>query len=316
MTTASDVRRHRVDLRIVRHLVWRVVSRTVATCVRHRVTGLAAEAAFFALLSLPPLIFALAGSIGFFTAHFSHSTVTHLRTAILGFMGQALTPDTVNSVIRPTLDDVLSGGRFDVISVGFILALWSGSRALNVVVDTIGIMYGLGGLRGIVWARALSFLLYVVGMGAGVIGLPLVFAGPDVVADALPARLRVLGDLYWPIVIVSGVGFLALVYRLAVPIRLRWRFSVPGAVFTLASWVIGSQLLRWVLTDVAHDSTSIYGPLAAPIAVLLWLYILAIMILIGAALNAALSEIWPQLELTRAQHRDLENSGEDEAEAT
>jgi membrane protein len=47
-----------------RDTLWRLVVSTVGTCFRQRVTGLAAEAAFFALLSLPPLLFGLAGSIG------------------------------------------------------------------------------------------------------------------------------------------------------------------------------------------------------------------------------------------------------------
>ena len=51
----------------------------------------------------------------------------------------------------------------------------------------------------------------------------------------------------------------------------------------------------------AQGSTSIYGPLAAPIAVLLWLYLLSIAVLIGAALNAAFDQIWPQKELTSAR---------------
>ena len=51
--------------------LWRLVVSTVGTCMRNRVTGLAAEAAFFAVLSLPPLVFALAGSIGYVFAQFS-----------------------------------------------------------------------------------------------------------------------------------------------------------------------------------------------------------------------------------------------------
>ena len=117
--------------------------------MRNRVTGLAAEAAFFAILSLPPLIFALAGSIGYVFAQFSDSQIDEVRNTVLSIAGQALTPQTVDSIIRPTLNEVLDGGgRYDVISIGFILALWSGSRALNVFVDTITIMYGLGGHRG------------------------------------------------------------------------------------------------------------------------------------------------------------------------
>ena len=54
-------------------------------------------------------------------------------------------------------------------------------------------------------------------------------------------------------------------------------------------WGGGSFLLRWVLNASSSSSTSVYGPLAAPIAIMLWLYTLAIAILIGAAFNAAVS---------------------------
>jgi len=289
-----------------RQALWRLVVSTVGTCMRNRVTGLAAEAAFFAVLSLPPLIFALAGSIGYIFAQFSDSQIDEVRETVLSLAGQALTPQTVDSIIKPTLNDVLSGGgRYDVVSIGFILALWSGSRALNVFVDTITIMYGLGGQRGIVRTRALAFLLYVLGMITGVVTIPLVVAGPTLVARWLPDRVSVLNDLYWPTVLVLGVIFLATLYHVSVPVRTAWRYNLPGAVFTMFCWVFGSALLRLVLVATAQGSTSIYGPLAAPIAVLLWLYLLSIAVLIGAALNAAFDQIWPQMELTAARMERL-----------
>ena len=282
--------------------MWRLVVSTVGTCLRNRVTGLAAEAAFFAVLSLPPLIFALAGSIGYVFAQFSDTQIGEVRTTLISFAGQALTPQTVDSIIRPTLNEVLDGGgRYDVVSIGFVLALWSGSRALNVFVDTITIMYGLGGQRGIVPTRALSFLLYVLGMITGVVTIPLVVAGPGLVARWLPEGLAVLNNLYWPIVLLLGVFFLAMLYHVSVPVRTKWRYNLPGAFFTMFCWVFGSALLRLVLVGTAQGSTSIYGPLAAPIAVLLWLYLLSIAVLIGAALNTAFDQIWPQQELTTAR---------------
>ncbi len=285
----------------LRHALWRLVVATVATCMKNRVTGLAAEAAFFAILSLPPLIFALAGSIGYVFAQFSSSQIEDVRQTVIEMASRALTPETVDDIIRPTLNDVLEGGRYDVISIGFILALWSGSRALNVFVDTITIMYGLGGHRGIVRTRALSFLLYVLGMITGVVTIPLVVAGPNLVDEALPERMDVLNELYWPVVVVLCICFLTTLYHVSVPVRTSWRFNVPGAVFTMFCWIVGSALLRVVLVETAQGSTSIYGPLAAPIAILLWLYVLSIAVLIGAALNASFDQIWPQKATTTAR---------------
>lgn len=273
----------------------RVVAMVVSICLRYRVTGLAAEAAFFAILSLPPLIFALAGAVGY-VAHYYYdlSTITDFRAEVLALTGRALTPDAVATVIEPTLDDVLSGGRFDIISIGFLIALWSGSRALNVFVDTITIMYGLSGQRGIVRTRALSFFLYLVFLVIGVVVLPLVLAGPTLVDRLVPEHLSLIDKLYWPVVLIGTTCLLAGLYHLAVPVRTRWISEMPGAALTLGIWLGGSWVLRVVLVASA-GSASIYGPLAAPIAVLIWLFVTSIAVLIGAAFNAASDAVWPEL---------------------
>jgi membrane protein len=278
----------------VRGLAWRLLVTTVGCCLRNRVTGLAAEAAFFAVLSVPPLIFALAGAIGYVTDRFSPAQVADVRAAVIELSQRALTENAVDRIIVPTIDDVLRGGRIDVISVGFVLALWSGSRALHVFVDTITIMHGLGGSRGIVQTRALSFLLYLLAMVTGVVSVPLVVAGPSLVGDWLPPRLGFLMGFYWPAVVLICICFLATLYHVSVPVRTNWSFNLPGATFSLLCWVVGSYVLRWFLTATSSDSRSIYGPLAAPIAVLLWLYLVSIAVLVGAAVNAAFDEVFPQ----------------------
>lgn len=273
---------------------WRATTHTLGSLMRYRVTGLAAEAAFFTILSLPPLIFGLAGAIGFVAGRLNVRTIDSFRDQILNLAGQVLTADAVSNVIQPTLDDVLSGGRFSVISVGFVIALWSGSRALNVFVDTITIMYGMAGRRGIVRTRALSFGLYLVFLLVGVILLPMVLAGPGLVERILPERLGVVANLYWPVVLLGSIFFLATLYHFSVPVRTRLRADLPGAALTLLFWIGGSALLRVVL-NASAGSTTVYGPLAAPIAVLIWLYIIALAVLIGAAFNAAVDHVWPRL---------------------
>lgn len=287
--------------RHVRELVWRLVVATVSSCLRYRVTGLAAEAAFFAIVSVPPLIFAMAGAIGFVSDQFSAGQVEDVQQAVVDLARRGLTDGAVDRIIVKTIEDVKEGGRFDIISVGFVLALWSGSRALNVFVDTITIMHGLGGSRGIVKTRALSFGLYVLALVTGVVSIPLVVAGPDLVSDWLPERADFLMAFYWPAVILVCICFLATLYHVSVPVRTNWSFNLPGATFSLFCWIVGSYLLRWFLTVTAADSGSIYGPLAAPIAVLLWLYLVSIAVLIGAAVNAAFDEVFPQKATTRAR---------------
>jgi membrane protein len=295
---------------------WRLVVATFGSCMRYRVTGLAAEAAFFALLSVPPLLFALVGSIGLVADVFSDAQVEEVRRGIISLVSRALTPRAMDRIVIPTLDDVIDAPRFDVVSVGFVLALWSGSRALNVFVDTITIMHGLAGYRGIVKTRALSFGLYVFAMISGALALPLVVAGPTLVDAWLPDSIDWLGRLYWPSVVALSICFLATLYHVSLPIRSSWLYNLPGATFSLLMWVFGSYLLRLALTATAGESRSIYGPLSAPITVLLWLYLVAFAVLIGAAINASAETIFPRGRRARAPHKKLSPSESEAVETT
>jgi membrane protein len=273
---------------------WLVVKDVAATCVRYRVTGLAGEAAFFGVLSLPPLLFGLAGAIGFIADTLDIRTIAAFRGQLVELSSRVLTSEVVQSVIEPTLDDVLSRGRAGVISIGFLIALWAGSRALNVFVDTITIMYGMAGKRGLVRTRALSFALYLLFLVAGIVVLPLILVGPSLVSRVLPLGLATIGLLYWPVVLLGSACMLATLYHLSIPIRTRWRAALPGAAVTVAMWVGGSVLLRFVLSK-SVGSPTIYGPLAAPIAFLIWLYVISIAVLIGAALNSSMDDVFPRL---------------------
>jgi membrane protein len=290
-------------------LLWRLTIETTKLCLRYRVTGLAAEAGFFALLSLPPLVLGLVGAIGFVGQQMGTEVVADLRAQLSRLTLTFLTADSVSSVILPTFDTVVGGGRADIVSIGFLLSLWSGSRVLNVYVDTISMMYGMGGHRGIIRTRALSFSLYVAGLVVGIVVIPLVLIGPGILSRMLAtANLHLLATLggadwlYWPTVSAAAVATVATLYHVATPIRSPWRRDLPGALLAIVIWVGASYVLRWELGE-SVGGTSIYGPLAAPIVVLIWLYFLAIAVLIGAGLNAAIDERFPTPARVLARER-------------
>ena len=194
-------------------LLWRLTRETVRICLRYRVTGLAAEAGFFALLSLPPLILGLVGSLGYIGDRLGADVVQDLRARVSEFALAFLTPDAVSTLIVPTFDEVTRRGRIDIISIGFVLSLWSGSRALNVYVDTISIMYGLSGHRGIVRTRVLSFTLYVAALLVGVVVIPLVLIGPGLLAAMLAGTRPAADRLVRPVrgAVLAGGPVLAVI---------------------------------------------------------------------------------------------------------
>ncbi|EFE78523.1 integral membrane protein [Streptomyces filamentosus NRRL 15998] len=238
---------------------------TVNSCIEYRILGLAAEAAFFTLLSLPPLLLGMIGLLGYVDEWTTTTTVASIERNILSASQTVLSERGVNDFAKPLLADVTTGARPDVISIGFAIALWSGSRAVNVFIDTITVMYGLDGHRGIVKTRLLAFLLYVVALLLGAVVLPLLVVGPDRVVEFVPWGTEVIAVLYWPLVILLTIAFLTTLYHVSVPVRSPWIEDVPGALVALGMWVLGSFLLRIYLTNTVEGPT-IYGSLAAPIA--------------------------------------------------
>ncbi|MFZ4296385.1 YihY/virulence factor BrkB family protein [Streptomyces cinereoruber] len=298
----SRLHRARVLYRNVskRKMVWLLLKDTVNSCIEYRILGLAAEAAFFTLLSLPPLLLGLIALLGYADDWTNTDTVTSIQENILRAAGTVLSDRGVEEIAKPVLEDVTGGKRPDLISLGFAIALWSGSRAVNVFIDTITVMYGLDGHRGIVKTRLLAFLLYLVALVIGAVVLPLAVVGPDRVVELIPWGTEVVSVLYWPAVILLSIAFLTTLYHVSVPVRSPWIEDIPGALVALAMWVLGSFLLRIYLTSQVEGPT-IYGSLAAPIAVLLWIGVSAFAVLVGAAVNAAIDRVWPSVATAAAR---------------
>ncbi|MFE2725721.1 YihY/virulence factor BrkB family protein [Kitasatospora sp. NPDC059327] len=283
-----------------RSTAWALIKDTTNTCVEYRVTGLAAEAAFFTLLSIPPLLLCLAGTLGYLDEFLGAGTIDKLKSDIVSAAGTVLSDSSIKQVVVPLLNDVFDHTRPDLISIGFLLSLWSGSRALYIFIDTITVMYGLDGRRGIVKTRLMSLGLYLGALVIGSLVLPLLMAGPGLVQNAVPDLATVVNAAYWPVAILLLIVFLTTLYHLAVPVSTPWREDIPGALVALVVLVFCSVALRLYLVS-SVEGPSVYGSLAAPVAVLLWIFVVALAVLIGAAMNAAIDRRWPTLETADAR---------------
>jgi membrane protein len=270
----------------------RTVRGTVVAAWEDRIFGLAAEFGFWMLLSLPPLLLAVLGILGFFGNDLPQGTIDGIETGVLNGARRVLVPDAVDSLIQPALHDILTKGRADVVSIGFLIALWSGSSAMATFVNTISIAYDRRDARGAVRSRLLALWLYLSGVLAFIVILPLLVIGPNRIIDLASPQYhalvsRLVNVLYWPVVGLGSVLLLATLYHLAVPGRVPWRRCLPGAVIALGLWMAGSYGLR-VYFEAVFGHFSVYGPLASPIAVLLFLYVTALAVLFGAELNGEL----------------------------
>ncbi|HWB65723.1 MAG TPA: YihY/virulence factor BrkB family protein [Mycobacteriales bacterium] len=255
-----------------------------------RLFGLAAEAGFWQLLSLPSLILGVLGVIGYFSGPLGSDNLNDLLRTIDDALNKVIVPSAVQSTIRPALHRILFGGRADVVSIGFVVSLWTGSSAMATYVNTITIAYGQRHVRGAVRSRLVALRLYVAFVLAMIVLLPAVALGPSHFVNVFPdAWHHAVSDVttiaFWPVVVAVSMALLATLYHQAVPVKVPWRRTLPGAVVAVVIWIVGSTLLRLWLA-FAFRSTATYGPLSAPVAVLVFLYLTALAILVGAELNA------------------------------
>jgi membrane protein len=286
----------RAVLRAVR-LLPQLLKRTVVKAWHDRVLGLSAEAAFWQLLSLPSLFLALIATLGYVSRWFGTGTVDKTETQINNTLSRAFSHQVVNQVIAPTLHEVLHGDRADVISISFVLALWAGSSATATFVNTTTIAYDMRDLRGPVRSRLLALWLFLGTVALGVIVLPMLVLGPDLLRRAFPKSVRhtvstLIDAGYYPVLVMFLLFGLTTFYKLALPRRLPWHRGLPGAAFAVLVFLAGSAGLRAYITFIL-DNNHAYGTLAAPIAALLFFFVLALGVLLGAELNSAIEERKP-----------------------
>jgi membrane protein len=262
---------------------------TAAVALSTRLTGLAAEAAFWVVFAVPWLILAMVSGLSKVQDRVGVDAVTSLRGAALDLADEVLTPEAIDNLLVPLLDEILVQGRASLTVLGTIAALWAGSRLIHALVEGMTIVYQREGLRGFVATRLVSLGMYVAGVAGLVVVIPLVVAGPALLVRVVPgaqglASTVLLVGLEAGLVLVLVVSL----YHFAVPHRTPWRADLPGGLLALALWGLLSFALRWYFAWLFREG-SVYGAISAPIAVMLWAYATCLALLIGAAFNGAIA---------------------------
>lgn len=269
---------------------FRVVVATVREAIEDRVPGLAAEIAFFVLLSLPALVLSVLAGVGtagrLFDATWQVELAGQIRQgAALILTGSSI--DVVDDLLRATIED----GRAGVFGFGLLLALVSASRALGVVVETITIAYHLEETRPRWQQRVWGLVLTVAALVIGLVVAPAVIVGPrfgatlSTLLGGVPGLAGVWSLLYWPVAVVVVTLLVAGLFHFAAPWSTPYLQDLPGAALAVVLWLLGSVGLRAYAT-YAITSDVAYAPIAGPLVVLLWLYVTAFALLLGAEFNA------------------------------
>jgi membrane protein len=176
-----------------------------------------------------------------------------------------------------------------------LLTIWTASGVIISWMEGFRRAYQLPKTWGLLKERLIAISLVLMA------GLPLTFATILVAFGArIESRLvfhidHELGPLVlllwvairWTIAILTSIAVIALIYHNAVPRTQPWHSVIPGAALATGLWLSATAFFGWYLQRYA-DYSIIYGSLGVSIALLVWMYLISLVVLIGAEFNAML----------------------------
>ena len=291
-----------------RHHAWRIAKRTLSKSWDDSIFSESAQAGFWSVLSLPPLLLGLLGSLAYIAPLFGPDTLPAIQSQIISTSGNLFSSSIVTEIIEPTVSEIVKGARGEVVSLGFLISLWAGSSAVSAFVDSVVEAHDQTPLRHPVRQRFFALGIYVVGLVIVIASAPFLALGPRKIAEYIPPDWQnALRYGYYPMLVLLLVVVVTVLYRVSLPKPLPTHRLVWGAMLATVFFVAATAGLRVYLQYITHTGYT-YGALAAPIAFLLFAFFLGFAIMIGAELNAAIEEEWPAPEphlsrwLTQLRH--------------
>jgi len=266
-------------LRLLRLAFWRAF--------QHDAFAVAKASAYSSILTLFPALLVIGSVLAT-----SRKTVTALRE-ISYAVGRIMPAGSATAL------EYLKGKSLQrpigLLVTASLITLWTGSGVIISWMEGFRNAYQLPKKWGLVKERMIAFSLVILA------GIPLVFA---TVLVAFGARIetRILFNMgrefgfyivlmwsavRWLIATLTSIAVIALIYHNAVPRTQPWPSVLPGATLATVLWFLATGLFGWYLQSYANYSI-IYGSLGVGIALLVWMYLISLVILIGAEFNAML----------------------------
>src|SRR6476661_5973603 len=265
-------------LNLLRKAIWRAF--------QHDAFAIAKASAYSSILTFFPTLLVL-GSV--LAARRNTQAMSHeISDALTKIMPTGA--GTVQAYLRGS-----TGRSFGLIFTTSLLTLWTASGVIISWMEGFRRSYELPKVWGLVKERIIAFALVILA------GIPMTFA-TVLVAFGSRIETRVLFHLghefgpyilllwtavRWLIAGLTSIAVIALIYHNAVPRTQPWHSVLPGATLATALWFGATSLFGWYLQRYA-DYSLIYGSLGVGIALLVWMYMISLVILVGAEFNAML----------------------------
>ena len=265
-------------LRLVRLAFWRAF--------QHDAFAIAKASAYSSILTFFPLLLVVGSVLAT-----SHKTEAYLRE-ISYALGRILPAGSAAALAYLKGTSQRTVGTLITAS---LITLWTASGVMISWMEGFRRSYQLPKKWGLVKERMIAFSLVILA------GIPMTFA-TILVAFGSRIETRILFYLNhefgfyvllmwtairWLIATMTSIAVIALIYHNAVPRTQPWHSVLPGATLATAMWFLVTALFGWYLQRYA-DYSILYGSLGVAIALLVWMYMVSLVILVGAEFNAML----------------------------
>ncbi len=271
--------------------LWWLFKRTWVAAYEDNCFGIAKGAAYSALLSFFPVLTTTIALL----VQANAESVSKVITRVLFEVAPPGTQDLIRDYLR-------SQGRRPaaLLVIATILSIWAASGAMMSLMEGFQAAYNLPGGRPFLKQRGVAALLVVCGVGPLVFGSALVLSGSraeGMITQWLGLSREGVQLASWVIVLSRLVRSLiafgsiivaaALMFYLGPNRRVRLRSVWPGALMAGSLWLISTQAFGWYVRYLANYNV-LYGSIAAVIALVVWMYVLAVGTLAGCEFNVAI----------------------------
>lgn len=262
-----------------------LLKQTGREVLKDNVLGLAAQTAYYFFLSLFPLLLFLAPMLGVFgdkerTFNF---LLQQLSTAV---------PEDAFGIVKSAVEDVvLSESAPGVMSVGALLALWTGSNIFSALMDALNTAYGVKETRPF-WKRKLIAAACVIGAGGVLLTATIIIvAGGDIV-NAVGDRIGLgpAARTLWTIApaLFAFTALIAIawaIYYFLPNLKQNRKQVLVGATVATVLWIVVTLAFRFYVQNFGSYNKT-YGAIASVIVLLTWMYLSMLVLLAGGELNS------------------------------
>jgi membrane protein len=266
-----------------------LVKKTVREIGEDRIPSLAAETAYYFFFSLFPLLLFLTPLLGLL------GNGRELMETLLARLSATLPGDTL-SLLRRTLDEIVtSNGNAGVMSVGILLAGWSGSQIFGSLEEALNIAYDAKETRPW-WKLQVMRLVCLVAAGAVVIAATLVFLDGERIAGWIgallhlgPAAVTTLTVVQLVVAVALLVSLGAVIYKLLPNVQQRWTHVWICSAIATGLWILATLIFRFYVQHFGSYNKT-YGAIGGVILLLTWMYYSMFVVLIGGELASEIHQ--------------------------